>query len=121
MLARFRAAAHTVASRGHAVSRIGALNVYVGRNAKPAAADRVFAPARQLVNRQDHCKLWWPRLHLKLDYWSYGVVTGPACGDTFLQVAYLGRSWQTAAGLRVGATVSQLEKIYHRARREGNR
>lgn len=110
------AAARTVRARGHVVARIDALDVDRGRNSMPVDGQRVFGPAVTLVERRDECKLRWPVLHMTLDFVTYGGTYGPGCGDTFLQVAYLGRSWQTAAGLRVGASLATLRRIYRHAR-----
>jgi hypothetical protein len=44
-----------------------------------------------------------------------------ACDDTFLQEAVAGKSWQTAAGLWVGATLSELKRMCPTARHGGDR
>lgn len=108
--------ARTVSARGHLVARIGALDVDHGHNSGPADAEWVFGPALTLVNTRWECKLRWPGMHATLDYVTYGAASGPGCGDTFLQVAYLGRSWQTKAGLKVGASLTTLRRIYRHAR-----
>lgn len=110
------AVARTVRARGRVVASIGALDVDRGNNSMPLDARRVFGPAVTLVERRDECKLRWPGLQMTLDFVTYGGTSGPGCGDTFLQVAYLGRSWQTAAGLRVGASLATLRRIYRHAR-----
>ena len=108
--------ARTVSARGTVVAHIGALDVDHGRNALPSDAEWVFGPALTLVNTRQECKLRWPGMHATFDYVTYGVASGPGCSDTYLQFAYLGKSWQTKAGLKVGASLATLRRIYRHAR-----
>jgi hypothetical protein len=114
------ARAATITTNGLMVQRIGPLSVlgrhgYI-RNYKPADAERVFGPARVLVEEPARCELFWERWHLTLDYENYGVRTGYGCNDTFLMSGYARGTWRTGRGLRIGSTVAMLKGLYPRAR-----
>lgn len=112
------ARAAKITTRGRFVQRIGALDVSHGRNGMPSDALQVFGPARTRAETQRHCKLFWPALHLTLDYVNYGLQEGFGCNDTYLQYGYAGAPWRTGRGLHTGSTLAALEGMYPRARRQ---
>jgi hypothetical protein len=88
-----------------------------------AAAVRAFgAPATLAGAGAGLCAAYWPRLGLTI---RFGPAAGDACGSSAIEAAtwqgatVTATAWRTAAGLRVGDSLTRLRRLYPRARPGG--
>jgi len=97
---------------------------HISASASYGASIRAFGAAdREAYYSKNHCKAWWGRLGVTIDYWDYSG--GEACfdGGFVNSIAIRGRagrnSWRTGLGLRIGDSVGRLRAMYPGARRTG--
>lgn len=103
-----------VANRGFGVTILGPMRPRT--DATKQAAIRAFGSAYRVTAR---CRYTWPAIGLSIQMTSFGGGDPCAYAQLLTISGPASRGWRTVRGLRVGASVATLRRLYPQARQRG--
>jgi hypothetical protein len=88
-------------------SQIGTFHV---RGGTLTGLSRAFGAPASLRRISTGCRGAWPRLGMEVDLYNLGTTGGPC--KFFHHALLTGKRWRTANGLRIGDSLSRLQRLF---------